>query len=487
MYPDVKDAAGNDAFRSLFLSGEVRFLNAYPESLDRDMQPMLPVPLSLFVKKNAGENPDVYDFTVDPDPEPEEQFETADFEYVDWSDDNIRWKEIRKQRSMHQRRDRNLGRSEGTIFHYESIAPEQCFVGRIEMEDDAHMAILLDILSKFDFNFGRSKSTEYGGMPEIEKKSIKVLNEGEVDFWEFKPLKGEHESLVVTLLSDYLGRSSDGEMTSDTFKEDLARGLGQSSDLCEIRCYVKKITMPGYNTTWKCRRPDQPALAAGSVFVYELPASEIKSLVLSIGERTTEGFGRVAVNWHGVYPDGEVFKAIEQKNKRIDYRNADVDTSALHELKSRMLLQWAREKIQLGASKAMPVQSKDEPPPSAFSQLRSCLRLYLEQSRPGNWEAIIETGVGKKSLDRLKRFKVKLPGWKKEMDNIVSITRTACSDEGFEVIMKWIDFQENDIGKCPDFLADAALGEDDQQLIRDSFFDNLLDHFRRAAKERNND
>src|SRR5690606_3579638 len=67
--------------------------------------------------------------------------------------------------------------------------------------------------------------------------------------------------------------------------------------------FVKSTDVGGFNRKWKLPLPQMPALGMGSVFVYpanQLSPADLADLVEKrIGERRVDGFGRIAVNWHG--------------------------------------------------------------------------------------------------------------------------------------------------------------------------------------------
>jgi CRISPR-associated protein Csx10 len=99
--------------------------------------------------------------------------------------------------------------------------------------------------------------------------------------------------VVITLLSDTILRDCNGNPTTD-----IDAVIGSK----RLKAYQKTRFAGGFNRKWGLPLSQSIALQAGSVFVYD--ASKVNQEALmrlecdGIGERLTEGFGRIAINWH---------------------------------------------------------------------------------------------------------------------------------------------------------------------------------------------
>ncbi|MEZ4518729.1 MAG: hypothetical protein R3C44_18575 [Chloroflexota bacterium] len=127
----------SDQFKTLFLTGKVRFLNAYPAVPDRS----LPISLARARKKDAGDY--VFDRTQDAQRKEVEKgiLPGAGF-YLGMTrqgDDWCRQPEVEYEIAIHTARDRQLGRAtenSGALFRYKALARGQDFAAAIVYDDD---------------------------------------------------------------------------------------------------------------------------------------------------------------------------------------------------------------------------------------------------------------------------------------------------------------------------------------------------------------
>jgi CRISPR-associated protein Csx10 len=299
-------------FASWFLRGNVMFLNAYPA--DASGRRLLPSPLSLLSDKVASH--EIFDLS---DPvrlalaQTEERRLIPISGYAHFEQSNLSIGEPRKRvRYHHARPNRMKGRAdenEGSLFVYEALESGQKMAGRILGEDTVLQQFLQATgWGKGDINiwFGRSRTAEYGGDAILHLQSTSP-----------EPFKREPEdgaaaeetiqpgSLVVTLLSPLISRSETARLAVFPLDE-LAAALHDSGVTPHRveRSYCRQIWIGGYSRIWNLPRPQLPAFAAGSVFVIEMkgkPDAKFKlafAEMHSLGERTGEGFGRIALNWH---------------------------------------------------------------------------------------------------------------------------------------------------------------------------------------------
>lgn len=146
------------------------------------------------------------------------------------------------------------------------------------------MKILIDI---DEFSLGGSRSAGYGRVRIEDVQIISDWHEYDIDNAETNG-----ETVILTLLSDAIIREKSGQITSDV---DSVFGCDR------IGAFQKTRAVGGFNRKWGLPLVQSHAVQAGSVFVYQ--ASDIDDKLLKhieqegIGERRTEGFGRVAINW----------------------------------------------------------------------------------------------------------------------------------------------------------------------------------------------
>lgn len=113
--------------------------------------------------------------------------------------------------------------------------------------------------------------------------------------------------LTITALSNLLLMSEDGQVMSRIEPAFLERKTGLSGVQLE-KAFVTTTMTDGFNHTWKAGQVQQTAVKAGSFFRYtcDLPSDEgatrraverLKALEENgVGQRKTEGFGRILIN-----------------------------------------------------------------------------------------------------------------------------------------------------------------------------------------------
>ena len=284
----ITDAAADPSCRRLFFDGGIRYLNAYPTN--RLEQRMLPAPLSWRISKNECDEPHVtiYDFAAELD---------DDVENLVSPPGVFCWREREAVEFYHSERyigvhnaseHRNVKRKgESTVYRYEAIASGAVFSMVIASDDEADLQILRPLLDGQETNLGGSRSAGYGRV-RCEKVHL------DHDWCEYEADDEPDEDIViVTLLSDAILRDKNGQCTTDP------TAMLQEKP---SRAYLRTRIVGGFNRKWGLPLVQVPALQAGSVFVYQADQGDRQILRQleqeGIGERRTEGFGRIAVNWH---------------------------------------------------------------------------------------------------------------------------------------------------------------------------------------------
>jgi CRISPR-associated protein Csx10 len=286
---EVADAAQDPVCRHLFFDGAVRYLNAYPASqLD---QRTLPKPLSWRVNKDDQDKTDakIFDFAIEFSEDVENPaMPSGTYCWSDENDDVWIYDPARYISMQNASNDRNIKReNDSTVFRYDAIAAGEIFFGIIIADDTKDIRTLVSLLNGADVSLGGSRSAGFGRVS-LEKLQI-------VENWREYEQSSQPDGgvVVITLLSDAILHDRNGNPTVDM---DTVIGSGR------LKVYQKTRFVGGFNRKWGLPLTQSIALQAGSVFVYA--ASEVDQEALKrlendgIGERRTEGFGRIAINWH---------------------------------------------------------------------------------------------------------------------------------------------------------------------------------------------
>ena len=301
----------------LFLSGGVRFFNAYPVA-QRTKQRALPTPASLFQKKtDRGLAKEAVEFAlVNPDEEAQWKPLRTPLAVVAEDDDVDEaskpvclWPaEPERQVIVHTLRDRVAGRStaaSGAVYRYEALAPGQIFEGALVADNPADLAPLHPLLTG-RLTLGGARSVDYGQVEVVQPIRAQTKDWHEANALTLRPVK-EAPHFVVVLTSDVLVRDPEtGQHTAseDAFTAALEKRLGVQALGPPVRVFLRTTLIGGFNQTWGMHLPQTRALEAGSVFVYHRPEgltdADLRRVEREgIGERRAEGFGRLALNRHG--------------------------------------------------------------------------------------------------------------------------------------------------------------------------------------------
>ena len=302
---EMQDADSN--VRKLFFSDAVRFLNAYPyDEAFTDHPRSLPVPFSWFVEKKDKENQNnnraVWDFAVQP----------ADLEQAKNEPRNYFWQQAEGDKesgfrfalvspgmtsSVHNMSVQPHIKSQqnSTVFRYEVLKASQAFCTYIIADDDSLLALVDKFIPTGSVYLGGSRGARYGHT-EFVKNII-------TNWSEYSMSNSESNKLVTfTLISDVILRNGSGEPTFD-FRQALTEKMGPKQSVTPVRSFVKTGTVGTFNRKWGLPTLQDQVILKGSCFVFEFdpqlePESEqIESLVkMGIGERLSDGFGRVALN-----------------------------------------------------------------------------------------------------------------------------------------------------------------------------------------------
>lgn len=331
-------------FRRLFLDGAVCYLHGYP--VDADGARLLPAPLSWHGRKS---DPDgaaagrVWDLAAGP-AEDAEDLRPVDLGFVSIGEEGrrVRHRAPQTRVHLHHTRARDKGRpdqgqSVKSIFHYQALAAGERFAAVILAERADDLGILQALLREGDLWLGRSRAAEYGGCARARVTS-RGAGYSEVTFTDERP----GEPLVVTLLSEYVGAAGaavSGPALLRGLCAELAAALavGPLPEPDPARSYVRYEPIGGFIGSWRMPRPQSLAVKAGSVLVF--PGVEVPAGVLSLGERRAEGYGRVALGWHGHKLD------LEREGASAGVVSAPRIPAVARPLLGAMAREWLRQRL----------------------------------------------------------------------------------------------------------------------------------------------
>lgn len=339
------DILQDAAVRRLFFDGTTRFLNAY---LFTGEQRSLPVPLSWNQLKAAEMPCKLYDLSCsDIDNLEDTVLKSVSPAFCTVQDNCATFYSEQRRINIHNLRNRHRGRSiegSGAIFRYDAIDVGQTFQSVILCED-ADIETLKTLLDPADFWMGGSQSAGYG---HTQIREVKVC-----DFWSepnIYPIERvAREQLSITLLSDMILRDQWGQTVADPQILTQTLGARLKTEIEPTHSFIRTTLVGGFNRKWGLPLPKVQAFLAGSVFVYEpidLSAQQIQDLeAQSIGERTVEGFGRIAVNWLGKH--GELEAKLPDREPRSGSTSLSESSRQLaREMAERLLRREMEQLLQ---------------------------------------------------------------------------------------------------------------------------------------------
>lgn len=314
-----KHTPADEAFCHAFLDGSLRFLTAYPEGHDPDepgepLQRLIPIPHSI---REFKEEETLVDFMepLDDDQEKKPKKRLSHYYGMIWPA-FLGTQGVKVERNYHHTRagDRRKGRAlenDGNLFTYEAIQANQSFQGSV-LGSKADLEKLQEWLREINsIGIGRSRSAQYGEaeLEWLDKEPIELINLVEWNgFLPQQALSNHGKCLIITTLSPLLSVNDHGHPEARFPVHELANVLGvDAAQLILSRSYTRSEMIGGYHTHLRLPRQQLPAIAAGSVFIFNTTAvqehiTENHLLQLEhngLGGRKGEGYGRVAINRHG--------------------------------------------------------------------------------------------------------------------------------------------------------------------------------------------
>ena len=377
--------AGTEEVRRLFFDGRTRYLNAYP--VDARGIRTLPTPRSLFHVK--GEESSIYDFAIETISEVDDekvQFvaaarESQPFCWIE--DDHIFFVAPERRINVHTQRDRVKGRAteeSGAVFQYDALEEGQTFAGWVLVDDDADVEPVSSLLRR-SYRLGGSSNSGYG------RVAVEVGTPQ--DIWRETPNRiapiDDGETFVVTLLSDTLVRDPDTGQYTWNLQPALQRLLGVEIECIQAddqRSVWRLEEVGGFNRTWGLPLPQAQAIAGGSAFVFRaratIPLEAISSVEWrGIGERRSEGFGRLAFNWQS---EARLTRVAPPEASPIAQPAPKLDGVA-YEKAQQMAQRMLRRKLDGMLRKAINDLQIPKRPPISNAQI-SRLRIIAREALP---------------------------------------------------------------------------------------------------------
>lgn len=228
---------------------------------------------------------------------------------------------------IHTARARSAGRAtqdDGAIFQYDALAEGERFAGIILAETEADAEQILALLQAGDLWVGGSRRAGYGQVS---------VEEAELDpYWLSETGSVPEEVaagdlLRLTALSPWLLRTPQGHPALDLDPAQVASLFKLDPAALEplpAQTQRAPLAVGGFNLAWGLPMPQRTAIAAGSTFVFRTQRPISADLLWQLqnhglGERRSEGFGRVAVNWQTTP------QLIYQEGIRDGYRGSEPD------------------------------------------------------------------------------------------------------------------------------------------------------------------
>ncbi len=371
------DATRAETFQRLFLNGAVCFLNAYPKT--KSDQRALPTPLSWHMKKR--DRTLVYDRALDePQIGPDERLIGVKRPFCTLLNAESILKARLYEPEFHinihtAREDRqHVTAGESTVFRYRSLAAGQVLrsVVLAQSADDLIAIQTLIPSGGTILGLGHSARAGYGRV-----RVLKVTPSPSQTAWtEYLPVGNVGKDVVVTLLSDALIRDPHTGAYASTLEPILKRGAKAA--------FVKTHIVGGFNRTWNLPLPQAQAIQAGSVFVYESDDTLLKNLhdleKSGIGERRAEGFGRIAVNWHGAAQAQAVDASMSHVH--LTWTETDTlqaDSARLAETMVKRMLTEKLDRALVQAVNRLSIDVSNQPQNTQLSRMRVIVRRALTQ------------------------------------------------------------------------------------------------------------
>lgn len=268
-----------------FLSGRVRFLNAYPEI---NGLPSYPLPLSFHsIKGQDWENQIPYNPLVDQTPSGQpKQMRTGYFN----PNGEVAIQEFHS--TIKTAIDRTKGRArDAQLFDRQSIPAGSTFAFTVQADDEADLDFISNLLTKGLLRLGKSRSAEYG-------QAVATPLEREAN--SPKPPESVNGEIHFYLSSD-LALQRDGAPVLHPIASDFGLPVGCTPVLS--KWFLRTRSYAPWNAFFQCRMSERQVLCKGSVLTFAVATdahfdtvSVQNYLAPGIGMYREEGLGQVLLD-----------------------------------------------------------------------------------------------------------------------------------------------------------------------------------------------
>jgi CRISPR-associated protein Csx10 len=277
-----EEAYKNDAFRRIFLQGDVKFTAALPY---KDGKVFYPAPAALKTDKlELRLSDESAGIPVETDEQQPICKRLGGYISVDYDGVVSRLTPDKTSFPHHARpADKAKGHAtdeDGSYFAYEALSRGQTFAGSIiGKADDIHkLAALFDRSDVL--RIGRSRTTQYGQMKITAASGIFAGNR-------LILRKGDFVRLVA--ITPLILETENGINTTDVNLVRAALG----ADFTVVQIIATETVAAGYWGLWRLPRRQERAIAEGSTIVFQYGGEETTLDLNFIGKRTGEGFGQI--------------------------------------------------------------------------------------------------------------------------------------------------------------------------------------------------
>lgn len=414
------DAHLDKDFFDFFFSGKLLFSDAWIGISDNnECKETQPIPY--FLQKTKRNDNKIFNLATSNQNQQTSLIES--FYYQTGKD--IHLKDPAMNLSMHHaRKNRRAGCSlEGEIYNYESLSPEQTFIGFIQGEK----RILEEFKNKLpDFFFsylGRSRNTQYG---KTKVKIKDIMHTASI------PDIADGDRPILCLLTPAIFYNDNGfpEVSKGIVERYLKEITGEEVKI--INVFAKSKRVEQFNRILQCKTPSVIGFKAGTSFVLDINQNAFDRLkehmVKGFGERICDGFGLFCIYHFPKDSNDELNLISTEENKEIKIPEGELPLFLKEKLKMLM------DKRILNFSKSEGINKQDDFTVinnHTISRLESGLEHFYH---PKNREAFPENFI-KAVMDQLKL---------KAQDNIKSSTNK-------KIKMNMVDFlQIEDPVEIPD-------------------------------------
>lgn len=332
---NLTDAHKDNSFYKWFLNGSLKFTNAYIVSYDDKNNIKVNHPIPTSIQKDKDNESDIYDLLhYDLNELKNSNGEDITTKRIDGfgkiEDASLYEQKIKKSLNFHHERDSGTGTTK-EIFNYESIDAGQKFEGEIIGEDTDLETLCTSFGKSFEINIGRSRSAQYG------KVTFEFLKDKPEDI----PVNSASGEISLTFLSDTIIYNEQGFSTTDKkdFEATLKDKLRNSVEI--KKAFIKTGEIENFVSVWKLRKPSETCFLMGSCFLLSgISTNEDKKLkelqINGIGERTHEGFGRMAIE----------IQTNKNKFTKRDYSEAQINSGTIPSITKEIAKEAVKKYIQ---------------------------------------------------------------------------------------------------------------------------------------------